>query len=63
MSLTKAWWMKNFVYLRGTPLKSNPKVDARDLKENVKRVSGMNMEANATQEEDWPRCTKEHVLT
>eukprot|EP00975_Prorocentrum_lima_P024822 5210793-Prorocentrum_lima.AAC.1 len=25
MSLTKAWWMKNFVHLHGTSLKSDPK--------------------------------------
>eukprot|EP00975_Prorocentrum_lima_P055299 11597839-Prorocentrum_lima.AAC.1 len=52
MSLTKAWWMKNFVNLHGTSLKSDPKGGSKELKGKVKGVSGMNMEANVTPEED-----------
>eukprot|EP00975_Prorocentrum_lima_P036188 7612780-Prorocentrum_lima.AAC.1 len=59
MNLTKACWMKNFVHLHGTSLKSDTKTGSRDLKGKVKGVSVMNMEANATQEEDWSQCAKE----
>eukprot|EP00975_Prorocentrum_lima_P050330 10539730-Prorocentrum_lima.AAC.1 len=37
MSLTKAWWMMNFVHLHGTSLKSDPRVGSKDLKGKVKR--------------------------
>eukprot|EP00975_Prorocentrum_lima_P064212 12896205-Prorocentrum_lima.AAC.1 len=53
MSLTKAWWLKNFVHVHGTSLKSDPKVGTKDLKGKVKGFSVNNMEANATPEEDW----------
>eukprot|EP00975_Prorocentrum_lima_P055698 11675888-Prorocentrum_lima.AAC.1 len=52
MNLTKAWWMKNFVQLHGTPLKPDPKVGSKDLKGKVKGINGMNMEASETPDED-----------
>eukprot|EP00975_Prorocentrum_lima_P043014 9030766-Prorocentrum_lima.AAC.1 len=62
MSLTKAWWLTNFIHLHGTSLKSNPKVGTKDLKGKVKGVSVMNIEATVPPEEDWSQCTKEEVL-
>eukprot|EP00975_Prorocentrum_lima_P044989 9422365-Prorocentrum_lima.AAC.1 len=52
MSRTKAWWLKNFVHLHGTALKSDSKVGTKDLKEKVKGVSVMNIEATVPPEED-----------
>eukprot|EP00975_Prorocentrum_lima_P011294 2398983-Prorocentrum_lima.AAC.1 len=59
MSLTKAWWLKNFVHLHGTSLKSDPKGGTEDLEGKVKGVSVMNSEATVPPEWDWSQCTKE----
>eukprot|EP00975_Prorocentrum_lima_P044463 9318623-Prorocentrum_lima.AAC.1 len=63
MSLTKAWWMKNFLHLHGTTLKPGPNSESRDLKKKAKGISGMKIEAHAIPERDWSRCNKEQVLT
>eukprot|EP00975_Prorocentrum_lima_P029890 6270826-Prorocentrum_lima.AAC.1 len=67
MSLTKAWWMKNFLHLQGTTLKAGQKSESKDPKKkaiqhNAKGISGMHMEVHAIPEEDWSQCTREQVL-
>eukprot|EP00975_Prorocentrum_lima_P067627 12915985-Prorocentrum_lima.AAC.1 len=52
MSLTKAWWMKNFLHLKGATLKPGQHSESRDPKKkaiqpNEEGISGMNTEAHA----------------
>eukprot|EP00975_Prorocentrum_lima_P011542 2452916-Prorocentrum_lima.AAC.1 len=50
-SLTKAWWVNIFLYLRGTTLKPGQKNESKDsrkvLQHDAKGVSAMNMEAHS----------------
>eukprot|EP00975_Prorocentrum_lima_P028706 6029400-Prorocentrum_lima.AAC.1 len=67
INLTKAWWVKQFLHLRGTTLKPGQKSDqgglkARPVQVDTRELNVLTLEGPQVSDREWPTCTKEHVL-